>query len=102
MNKKLGLLISTRPDSDSFRHAAGLARAALDRGLSVSVYCIDEAVRGVGDPRIQPLVDRGLKLFGCAYGARKRGLPLSRNVIWSGLSLVSDLIANSDRFVCFD
>lgn len=101
MKKKLGILLAASPDSDSFRHATKLAEAALGRGLSVSLYCIDEAVHGVCDPRVAALAGRGLKLFGCAYGARRRGLPLTSEVVWAGLSLASDLAASSDRFVCF-
>ena len=42
--KKLGLLLSTRPGHPPFRHGVSLAKAALDAGLKVYLYCIDEAV----------------------------------------------------------
>ena len=41
--KKLGLLLSTRPENLSFRHGVNLAAAALDAGLNVYLHCIDDA-----------------------------------------------------------
>src|SRR6266704_2940841 len=100
--KKLGVLLSTRPETTSFRHGLRLAEAALNEQVTVYLYCIDDAVWGVGDPRLQALKTRGLHLFACAYGARRRNLPLSNEAIFAGLSVVSDLIAGTDRFVSFN
>ena len=68
--KKLGILISAGPDTPSFLHGVRTAAAALARGVDVYLYCIDEAVRGVGHDELQALKGRGLKLFACAYGAQ--------------------------------
>jgi len=100
--KKLGLLLSTRPEDPPFAHGVGLAEAALRRGLDVYLYCIDEAVHGVSDPRLQALKARGLKLYACAYGAHRRHLPLSEDATFAGLTVVNDLIAGTDRFVSFN
>jgi len=43
-----------------------------------------------------------LHLFACAYGARRRNLPLTDQATFAGLSVVSDLIAGTDRFVSFN
>ena len=85
-----------------FRHGLRLAEAALNEQVAVYLYCIDDAVWGVGDPRLQALKTRGLHLFACAYGARRRNLPLSNEATFAGLSVVSDLIAGTDRFVSFN
>ncbi len=100
--KKLGILISTRPDQPGFRHGLGLAEAALELGVDVYLYCIDDAVIGVGDARLQSLKQRGVKLYACAYGAQRRNLPLNDLAIYAGLTVVSDLIAGTDRFVSFN
>ena len=60
--KKLGLLLSTHPDQPGFKHGLGLAEAAMNEGVDVYLYCSDEAVRGVGQPQLQALAVRGLKL----------------------------------------
>ena len=100
--KKLGLLLSTRPDHRSFRHGVNLAAAALDAGVNVYLYCIDDAVHGLDDAQLQSLKARGLNLFACAYGARRRNLATDERAVFAGLSVVSDLMAGTDRFLSFN
>ena len=100
--KKLGLLISSRPDSPKFQYGLRLAETALAEGVDVYLYCIDDAVNGVADPKLQSLKGRGLKLYACAYGANRRNFPLSDKATFAGLTVVSDLIAGTDRFLSFN
>lgn len=100
--KKLGVLISSKPDSPRFQHGLNLAEAALAEGVDVYLYCIDDAVSGVTNSNLQKLKERGLKLYACAYGAHRRNFPLSDKATFAGLTVVSDLIAGTDRFVSFN
>jgi hypothetical protein len=100
--KKLGLLLSTRPEAESFQHGLRLAEAALNKGVDVYLYCIDDAVHGVGHPALQALKARGLKLYACAYGAHRRNLPITDQAAFAGLTVVSDLMAGTDRFLSFN
>ena len=100
--KKLGILISCRPDEPNFQHGLELARAALGEGIDVYLYCIDDAVKGVESADIQGLKADGLKLYACAYGAHRRNYPLSDKAMFAGLTVVNDLIAGTDRFVSFN
>jgi sulfur relay (sulfurtransferase) complex TusBCD TusD component (DsrE family) len=100
--KKLGLLLSASPTDPNFQRGLRLAETALGRGIDVYLYCIDEAVKGVGDPRLQSLSARGLKLYACAYAAQRRGLPVNEEAVFAGLTIVNDLIASTDRFVSFN
>jgi len=101
-NKKFGILIAAPPDQQNFAHAIGLAESGLKRGLLVYVYCIDEAVRGVTDARLQNLKSRGVNLFACAYSAQQRQIPVTEDAAFAGLTVVSDLIAETDWFVSFN
>lgn len=100
--KKLGVLISATPESPSFTHGIRLAGAALASGCDVYLYCIDRAVPGVGNPEVQELKGRGLKLYACAYGAHRHGVPVDDRAAFAGLTVVSDLIAGTDRFISFN
>lgn len=100
--RKLGILLSTLPDQAPFRHGVRLAAAALEERVDVYLYCIDDAVRGVGDGELQALRARGLRLYACAYGAQRRNIPVSDLAAFAGLTVVSDLIASTDRFVSFN
>ena len=70
--------------------------------MDVYLYCIDEAVKGLGDPRLQRLKTDGVKLFACAYGAQRRNIPVSERAAFGGLTILNDLIASTDRFVSFN
>ncbi|MBI3620690.1 MAG: DsrE family protein [Nitrospirae bacterium] len=101
--RKLGLMISTPPDHPNLPVATGLARAALERGDGVYLYLIDDGVRSLDDPRIQALARSGVKLFACAYGAQKHGLPTDNPAAtYCGLVVLNDLIDGCDRFLAFN
>ena len=100
--KKLGLLISVPPEHPGFNHGVRLAETALERGVLVYLYCIDEAVKGLDDPRLQRLKQGGLKLFACAYGAQRLRIPTGDQATFGGLTIVNDLIAATNRFVSFN
>ena len=100
--KKLGILISCRPDEPGFRHGIRTAKAAIAKGANVYLYCIDDAVRGVADPELQSLKLTGASVYACAYGAQRRNMALSADATFAGLTVVNDIIAGTDRFVCFN
>jgi hypothetical protein len=100
--KKLGVLLSVRPDHPNFQHGLRLAEKALNRGVIVYLYCIDDAALGVSDVRLQLLKSRGLNLFACAYAAERRNIPIGDAAAFAGLTVVSDLMAATDRFISFN
>ena len=56
VGKKLGVLLSVTPAHSNFRPAVALMNGALDAGVRVYLYCIDEGVRAVGSPEIQAII----------------------------------------------
>ena len=100
--KKLGLMVSVAPDEPGFDQALGQAEEGLAKGEKVYLYCIDDAVPGLSDPRLAKLRADGLNLFGCAYSMRQRKLPLDDSAVFSGLSVLSDIMADTNRFESFN
>ena len=100
--KKLGLLVSAAPDAPNFHHGLKLAEAALDAGVTVYLYCIDDAVAGIGNTQLQALKADGLNLYACAYGAQRRDIVVNDSAVFAGLTVVSDIIGGTDRFVSFN
>lgn len=100
--KKLGVLISAPPDHPNFLHGLNLASAALKNEVTVYLYLIDAAVPGIDENRLQSLREDGLKLFACAFGARKCDLETDDRATWVGLATASELISATDRFVSFN
>ena len=99
--KKLGLVVCSAPEDPLFRHALGLAEAAVAEGLQVYLYYMDEGVRGLGDEKLKILQSRGANLFACAYSAQRRNIPINDAATFSGLAWLSNLLAASDRFLLF-
>jgi hypothetical protein len=99
--KKLGVLLTTAPTHPNFRPALALMNGALDAGVRLYLYCVDEGVRSVATPEVQALKARGASLFGCAYGAGRRNIPLDESAAWSGLTVLADVVGSTDRFVSF-
>ncbi len=101
---KLGVLLSTGPDTPNLATALGLGEAALARGDDLYLYLIDDGVRALDDSRVLALPARGAKLFVCAYGCQKRRIPLddSASVTYCGLVVLTDLINGTDRFVALN
>src|ERR1700761_6373404 len=94
--KKIGVLLTTAPDHANFRPAVALMNAALDAGVRVYLYCIDDAVKAVDTPEIQAIKSRGASLFGCAYGAGRRSITLGDSAAWSGLTVLADVVGSTD------
>jgi sulfur relay (sulfurtransferase) complex TusBCD TusD component (DsrE family) len=101
MTRKLGIMLSAAPGTRPFDQALELADAALQKKAGVYMYWIDEAVRGLGDRRVQKLKASGARLFACAFSLQRRGLKADGGCTLSGLTVLSDLIASTDRFASF-
>ncbi len=94
--------MSTGPGHSNFTSVVAICRSALAAGVHVYLYCIDEGVRCVGTPEIQGLKQAGTNLFACAYGAHNRHIPVDDKAVYSGLTIVSDLVSGTDRFLAFN
>ncbi len=99
---KTGILLSTAPETTAFQDGVKAAAASLARGARTFVYCTDDAVRGVGDAGLQALRQRGLILYACAYGAKRRGLPINDLATFAGLGVLGDILAGTDEFLGFN
>ena len=100
--KKLGLLLSTSPDHPNLETCLGLGGAALDDGVDVYLYLVDDGVRNIDDERILDLGRRGAKLFVCAYGCQRRRLPITEKATYCGLVVLTDLINGTERFIALN
>ena len=100
--RKLGLLLSTRPEHPNLDTCLGLCREALDRGVDVYLYLVDDGVLNIDDDRILELGRRGARLFVCAYGCQRRRRPITDKATYCGLVVLTDLINGTERFVALN
>ena len=101
-SRKLGILLSVAPQHPNFHHALQLAAAGLNAQDEVYLYCLDDAVHGLADERLQTLRGHGLRLFACAFAAQRRKLPQTENALYGGLTMLNDVMAATDRVVSFN
>ncbi len=102
--KKVGILLSTPPSHPSVETVARLSSEAMTQGQDVYLYCIDEGVKNLRDPRYAELVGRGMKLFVCAYGCQQYGVStdqLDSRISLCGLVVLSNIVNGCDRFLAF-
>jgi hypothetical protein len=100
--KKLGIMLSTKPEHPNLETCLELGGAALDRGADLYLYLIDDGVAGIDDERVLELGRRGAKVFVCAYGCQRRRLPITDKATYCGLVVLTDLINGCDRFVALN
>ena len=99
--KKFGVMLSAGPSHPNFNHALQLAHRSLQRGADLYLYMVDEAVTGLDTPILAEIEAAGGKVFVCAYSLQKRKLPLAEGRTYVGLSVLSDIMSATDRFVSF-
>lgn len=100
--RKLGILLSTPPENRNLNTVVSLAKEALHQEVDTYLYLIDDGVLNLDRPEIDALSKEGVKLFLCAYGAQRRGIPNSDKAVFCGLVVLSDLVKGCDRFVTFN
>jgi sulfur relay (sulfurtransferase) complex TusBCD TusD component (DsrE family) len=103
--QKLGLLLSTPPSHPHLMTVTRLCEQGLRAGVEVYLYLIDEGVHGLHDRDLRTLVDRGLKLFVCAYGCHQHKVTTAsvpEGIQLCGLVVLSNIINGCDRFMAFN
>ncbi len=97
----MGVLLGVGSGASKFARAVALCQRAVERGVRIHLYLLDDAVREVESEALQSLKERGATLHACAYAAQKRGIPLTEGAVFSGLTVVGDLVNRTDRFISF-
>ena len=101
-SKKLGILLSTPPESPDLETVTNLSIAALEQGIEVYLYLLDDGVLNLDHPCVEGLRTKGVRLFCCAYAAQKRNIQRSDKAVFGGLFVLSNLMKTCDQFVAFN
>jgi len=116
MGKLLIVLFSPPWLSQNTDTAFEFARAAIDMGHKVTVFCDIDAVYNLMMKQILPdqptpasklaqLVEKGVLVLACRESARLRGLDVKEEcihgVVESSLGKLAELLEESDRVVAF-
>ncbi|KGA94948.1 hypothetical protein LptCag_2382 [Leptospirillum ferriphilum] len=99
---KTGILLSTHPEKGDARLVRPLVEEALKRQDKVYLYLLDDATLYLGESWPDDLVDRGVHVYSCAYGAQNRKIFDSGKTTFCGLVVLTQLMEGCDRFVSFN
>jgi len=103
--KKLGILLSTPPENENAHTVTRLSEEALNSGVDVYLYLIDEGVKNLKNPPLVNLASLGAKFFVCAYGCQQHNVSTEgypKEVTFCGLVVLSNIITGCDRFLAFN
>ena len=99
--KTLGLLLFNGPDSQDVHTAAGLADAALRRGMGVEIFMMRNGVMNAAAPGLEGLADRGAKVTVCAHNANEIKAPRSEKFHYGGQYDNANILNDAERYVAF-
>lgn len=102
MQKKLGILLTTSPESENTHTVIRLTEAALSAGVAVEMFLMCDGVYHLNDPRLAELSAKGAKVVVCAHNAIERKVERKDFVHWGSQHDLATLVKESDRFLSFN
>ncbi|MHB1927698.1 MAG: hypothetical protein ACYCRD_10635 [Leptospirillum sp.] len=99
---KTGILLSTHPSKKDDSLVRPLVEEALRNNDTVYLYLLDEATLYLRENWPNDLVDRGVHVYSCAYGAQNRKIRDPGKTTFCGLVVLTQLMEGCDRFVSFN
>ncbi len=102
MQGKLGILLTTSPESENTHTVIRLTEAALTAGIAVEMFLMCDGVYHLNDPRLAGLSAKGAKVVVCAHNAVERKVERRDFVHWGSQYDLATLVKNSDRFLSFN
>jgi len=98
---RIGFLVISGPDDPNTPVWKSDVNKGLQEGREVYLYLIDRGVLHMADDRFFESFSAHLRLYACAYGCRRYGVSLAKPAVFSGLAVLSHLLAGCRVFVSF-
>lgn len=99
---KLGVLLSTRPDQGDGGYVRPIVDEAIAQKDMVYLYLLDDGTLYLRDQWVHDLVEKGVHVYSCAYGAQNRKIYDSGKTTFCGLVVLTQLMEGCDRFLSFN
>ncbi|MBI3328906.1 MAG: DsrE family protein [Nitrospinae bacterium] len=103
MAEKLGVLLTTSPESENTHTVIKLAEAAIARGSEVDIFIMCDGVHNAFDTRFEGLVAQGVRIVLCSHNLSERQRPKIEGAIVCGSQYDhAQLVHNADRYLAFN
>jgi len=98
---KLGILLTTSPESENTNTVIEISKAAREEGHEVSIFLMYDGVYNVNIKDFAELVKKGVDIAICAFNAEQRKISKIDGILF-GSQYDHACIANDvDRFISF-
>lgn len=102
MSEKLGILLTTSPESENTHTVIRLTETALADGKQVEIFLMCDGVYHLNDARLEGLTQKGAKVVVCAHNCLERKVERRPFVLWGSQYDLAVLIKESYRFLSFN
>ncbi len=99
VKRKTGVLVIAGPADVNRPAWMSEVKSLLSRGHEVHLYLIDRGVLHMIEEDFLALRSGGLRLYACAYGSIRYGVPLTKHAVFCGLTVLSGILKGCEQMV---
>lgn len=99
--QKLGILLTTSPESENTFTVIKLAEAVVAMGKEVRIFLMCDGVYNINNPDFTSLLDKGVAITLCAHNASERHVEKKEGINFGSQYDLAYIVNESDRFLSF-
>ncbi len=100
-NRTLGILLATGPENFDKNIVTGIAEAALEMGIKVKIFLMDDGIYNLYDEKFIKLIENGADISLCSKNAGERRVKDIRNVRFGSQFDHAEMVKNCHRYLGF-
>jgi len=99
--KILGILLATSPENSNTKIAGEVVKHALNLGVKVKIFLMDDGIYNLNDKDFQKLIDTGAEVSLCSTNAEKRGIKKADGVNFGSQYDHAEILRDCDKYLGF-
>lgn len=101
VKQRLGILLTTSPESENTFTVIKLAEAAISSGKDVQIFLMCDGVYNINNKDFISLLDKGASIILCAHNASERSVEKREGINFGSQYDHAYIVNESDRFLSF-
>ena len=98
---KLGILLTTSPESENTNTVIEISKAAREEGHEVSIFLMYDGVYNVNKKEFAELAGKGILIAICAFNAEQRKIGKIDGILFGSQYDHACIASDVDRFISF-
>jgi sulfur relay (sulfurtransferase) complex TusBCD TusD component (DsrE family) len=99
--QRLGILLTTSPESENTFTVIKLTEAAVSQGKEVRIFLMCDGVHNINNPDFTSLLDKGATITLCAHNASERHVEKKEGINFGSQYDLAYIVNESDKFLSF-